>query len=262
MTSTALTLDSFSFRRVGAIMKLMYPRLRTTMIAFFVVGVVSILLAFLISRFVVFLTLLPFITLIPCLLFYIAPSFVVPAMTADQLNLLPATAGEKLTALTAYGLIILPLLCYFVFQGMVTYLTIDVANANKPELLPALEYMQTMPMILMAVNWIGCLLPGSVCQYAALVRPGKRWFAAAMAILVPIAQGLIGGVVGVVSSLRSDLFQSIGPDFKDNSEAIGQFTTQLIHDISTWVVVLNIICCLLTFLFLWMSYRRLATRQI
>lgn len=254
----AVAPDKFSWMRVVAVMKLMWPRLKNTLLVYGVVGVAATLLMLVLKNTPFFASLLPFIVFIPSLLFYIAPAFVVAAMTANQFSLLPATVGEKLAALCIYGLVIFPLAVYLLPQISSSWFLFHGDNLCKynpfvPEIINRVESWQFM------LSFGSTFLPGSVCLFSAVKHPGTKWRPAVMAILVVFLLGLAGGIIGVVEAFRIGYNDAFSVRDADQGE---EFMTRLINEIIPWMWALCGVCIVLTVMFVRLTYIKLAHRQL
>ena len=258
----AIASDRFNWSRVAAVMHLMWPRLRTPFIVYLAVGIASAILVGLVSRLPFFVQLLPFALFIPCILFYIAPIFATCAMSGAQFTSLPATSGEKLVALSAYGLVILPVAVYAIAQVLV-WITMFGVSCVYPYG-STVSFLYEMHTSLFLLNLLSGMLPGVICLYTGICNPGKKWKPALMAMLTLFALGVAGGLYGIILSVKRGFEAGYaaaqtgsGPSQADIDELAQDIVTGMFPFV--WVVC--ILSLILTGLFLYMSYRRIATRQ-
>lgn len=258
--SPAIAPDSFTWSRVGAIMKLIYPRLKSTLIVFLVVGITASLIVYGISFLPAFLTLTSFVVFIPSILYLINPVFVVNSVSADQLTMLPARASEKMMALILYCLLICPVLVYYIPQLTMTFLILH-SDINTPDVSMAFDYLRSMNPLLFSISYFSAALPCSVCLYTAVRFPKNKWKPILMGILVLFSTAFIGGVYGGILAFRAGFENGMaGRPIKDFDP--DQFTMSIIDDLQPLMWVVAIASLFLVALFLWLTYRKLANRQL
>ncbi len=167
----AIASDRFNWSRVAAVMHLMWPRLRTPFIVYLAVGIASAILVGLVSR-------LPF----SCSCYRLpfssraSSSISLPYLPhapcrGAQFTSLPATSGEKLVALSAYGLVILPVAVYAIAQVLV-WITMFGDSCVYPYG-STVSFLYEMHPSLFLLNLLSGMLPGVICLYTGICNPGK-----------------------------------------------------------------------------------------
>lgn len=256
---TTIADDRFSYQRVMALMRLMWPRLRNTSIVYLAVGAVTMALILLLTRFSFILGLLPFLVFIPAILYYISPVFVTSTMTASQAALLPATPGEKLLAVCAYSIVILPAAAYLLPQIASFIVVFNSEQLCSLGISAQSIYFKNPIWLLM--NYLSGCLPLLVCLYSALSNPGKKWRPALMGLLTVLLIGLAGGLYGGIEAMRigfEDGMNGVMPD-----ELRGQeLSLRIINDVLSFVPFIIFVSLGLCALCLWLCYRRIANRQL
>ncbi len=251
--------NSFSFQRVKALMRLMWPRIRNTFLVYLAVGIATMIPILLLMRLSYFLTLLPFAVFIPAILYYISPVFATSTMTASQATLLPATPGEKLLAVGLYSIVILPAAVYLLPQ-IASYISLFHADAFCRLHIP-LQSFYVKNHFWLVMNYLSGCLPLFVCLYSALSNPGKKWRPALMGLLTVLIIGLIGGFYGGIKAFRIGVSAATS---KIQSGMISEqeISAQIMDDILGFLPVIIVVCILLCAWFLRLCYRRIASRQI
>lgn len=256
--SPAIAPDRFCWSRVGAIMRLMLPRLRVAMTAYLAVGIVTSLLLILLHNLTFFLRLLPFVVIVAGILYYIAPIFVTSAIAPRQFAALPATPGEKLTAVGIYSLIILPLLAYYIPQLLTTLFILngDYFSSIGITMGCSSSFLHDMNPILWGLNYLSSFLPGVVCLYTAFVHPGKKWIQAATGLSVVLLLGLSGGIVGGLYAFFRGYNAAVAGELPAD---VDSFTIEIVTALMPYIWVMTLLCIGLSILFLRLTYRRIAT---
>lgn len=248
--SPSVAPDSFTWSRVWSIMRLICPRVRNVAILYTAVSVAIALLCVIAGllgvpsgSFSIFVT-------IPALMFYAAPAFVVNAVDGQQFQLIPATSGEKLMALSIYSLLI-NYLIYAICSVTATITVLDDAEIRS--ILPMMRGEYGFWSI--SLNWVaGCLAP-IVCLYVAVSHPGHKWKAIGASILVCIAEGFAGGVYGLVMTFKTLKSCNGEPD-------VDTMVLNIVGGMAPFMYVMLAVCIVLCVMFMILTYRKLASRQL
>lgn len=248
--SPSVAPDSFTWSRVWSMMRLMCPRVRNVAILYIAVSVavavlcvIAGLIGFPSGSFSIFVT-------IPALMFYAAPAFVVNAVNGSQFQMIPATSGEKLMALSIYSLLI----NYLIYAICSVTATITVLDSADARIFAPLIH-NTYGSGVMVLNWLAGLLAPIVCMYVAVSHPGHKWKAIGASILVCIAEGFAGGVYGVAMTFRG--FSSCSGELDVDTLVI-----DIVAGMAPFMYVMLAICVVLSVMFMILTYRKLASRQL
>lgn len=257
MISPAIAPDSFTWSRVTALIRLMLPRLKTLMAVAITMGLLSTLFIWFSSRFIFGIALMSIVVLIPALTFYISPVFIGSAVSAPQFGQLPATPGEKLTALLLI-LLTFGLIAYYLPQGLTTVL---ITQKNCPLGMSSVsvsEIYNFFGPVYIVLSYIGSALPALVCLYCITSQPGRRWRAGLMALVVIFVQGLLGGAYGMISAFREGFKAGLAGKVLPPTDEIYENLLSSMEPFLWIYIFLVVICCFLT---VWLTYRRMAGKR-
>lgn len=248
--SPSVAPDSFTWSRVWSIMRLICPRVRNVAILYIAVCVAVAVLCVLAHLAGIPAGSVSIIVVIPALMFYAAPAFVVNAVDSMQFQQIPATISEKYVAISIYSLVI----NYFIYA--ISSVTATVTTLDNPEV------RSILPMMLsscsgwaLALNWLSGLLAPIVCMYVAVASPGHKWKAVGASILVSVAEGFAGGVYGIVMTYRSFAACGREPD-------VDALVVDIVGGMAPFMYGMMALCILLEIFFMVLAYRKLASRQI
>lgn len=248
--SPSVAPDSFTWSRVWSIMRLICPRVRNLTILYIAVCVAVAVLCVLAHLAGVPAGSVSIIVVIPTLMFYAAPAFVVNAVGSVQFQQIPATIAEKFVAITIYSLVI----NYFI--NAISSVTATITTLDNAEIQSILTMMQTScGGWAVALNWLSGLLAPIVCMYVAIANPGHKWKAVGASILVCVAEGFAGGVYGIVMTYKSFAACGREPD-------VDTLVLDIVGGMAPFVYVMLAVCVLLGILFMILAYRKLASRQL
>lgn len=235
-------------------MKLMWPRLRNISIIYLIVGIVFGGLVLLISKFPIAPSLLTLIMLVPGVCYYVAPALATTSINALQFSLLPATSGEKLAALSLYGIVILPTLCYLLPQ-LTALFTI---HSSWPELYSISAGIYRNPVSILTSSLSG-VFPLIACLYFSLRNPGKRWMPAFVGFLFACGIGLISGIYAGVRACRLGYQGGFsGIDMIDQQE----LAMLVMDDVKATLPFIAVASLLISIWLAVLCYRRIARRQL
>lgn len=231
-------------------MRLICPRVRNVAILYIAVCVAVAVLCVLAHLAGIPAGSVSIIAVIPALMFYAAPAFVVNAVDSLQFQQIPAKISEKFVALSIYSLVI-NYIIYAICSVTMALTTLD--DAELQSILPMMQ--SSYGGWAMALNWLSGLLAPIVCMYVAVASPGHKWKAVGAAILVSLVEGFAGGVYGIVMTYKSFAGCGREPD-------VDALVVDIVGGMAPFLYVMIALCILLEIFFMVLAYRKLASRQI
>ncbi|MDE6587004.1 MAG: hypothetical protein K2K40_01545 [Paramuribaculum sp.] len=248
--SPSVAPDNFTWSRVWSVMRLIAPRVRNLTIVYVAICIAVAVLV-LLGRLVGFpIGSIGLFSVIPCIMFYVAPAFLLNATDTLQFQLIPAKVSEKFVAIVIYSIV----LNYLIVSISSIPVAVTVLDNE------ATSSIQTIMKAKFGSSWVGLnqlsgLLAPIVCMYVSIASPGRKWQAVGAAFLVCVVEGLVGGIYGICMTTRCvGLF--------DGEPDVDLIVETILSGVAPFMLATMVVCVLLSVLFMVLAYRKLASRQI
>lgn len=168
-------------------------------------------------------------------------------------TMLPATGAEKSVFYIGYSLIIIPIALYLPY-----YAVMFIGNWIHPivgEFSEILDMQNKMTVESYGLNLMQSLLPMAVCLYVVMASTKNRIVkAVAWTIGVNILMGLVGMIYGIVVALSG----KFTPD-EDSAYNMG---IAIGENMSVLIMICGAASLAISLVFVWLTYRKISTRQL
>ncbi|MDE7411837.1 MAG: hypothetical protein K2M94_07345 [Paramuribaculum sp.] len=255
MTQNISATDKFSWNRVMVLARYYYPNLRTQLIIYPLVSLLSGIILYFTTKSIAWGFLSGALSLALSIMLYLGPIVFARKQTRPIETLIPARSSEKATFILGYSLVFIPIMVYLPQFLMFTlmYHLFPISSDFAELIKTSFEFNKGF----YGLSYVQGLVPTITCLFVVYAKRNNRLVMACVwAMVAMIAQTIVSGILGAIIAIRQ--FHNIA----NPSESPEAFTTDFMYHLMPYLVTFFIICAVYVIIMAVFTVRNICKKQV